>query len=84
MPASNPAALDRMDTLIELAATTTDERAMWHWANDIFEMIDSINLADLTTKQRRDLARVMHAATGEAKTEATRELLKELKQAEPR
>lgn len=84
MPARNPAALDRMGTLIELAATTTDERALWHWANDIFEMIDSIHLADLTTKQRRDLASVIHAATGEAKTKATRELLKELKQAEPR
>ena len=84
MPASNPAARDRMDTLIELAATTTDERAMCHWANDIFDMIDSINLADLTTKQRRDLASVIRAATGEAKTEATRELLKKLEQASPR
>lgn len=84
MTASNPAALDRMDTLIELAATTTDERAMWHWANDIFDMIDSINIADLTTKQRRDLAGVIRAATGEAKTEATRELLKGLEQASHR
>lgn len=80
MPANNQA-LDRMGTLIELAATTTDERKMWHWANDIFEMIDSINLADLTAKQRRDLAGVIRAATGEAKTEATRELLKKLEQA---
>ncbi|MGJ4108533.1 hypothetical protein ACN4DT_03205 [Corynebacterium macclintockiae] len=84
MPAHNPSALDRMGTLIELAATTTDERALWHWANDIFEMIDSIRLADLTMKQRRDLTSVIDAATGEAKTEATRELLKELKQAEAR
>ena len=84
MSARNTEALDRMTTLIELAATATDERALWHRANDIFEMIDSINLADLTTKQRRDLARVIRAATGEAKTEATQELLKELEQAEPR
>lgn len=84
MPARNPSALDHIATLVELATTTTDERALWHWANDIFEMIDSIHLADLTVKQRRDLASVMHAATGEAKTEATRELLKELKQAESR
>lgn len=81
MPASNPAALDRMGTLIELAATTTDDRAMWHWANDIFDLIDSIDLADLTAKQRRDLAGVIRAATGEAKTEATWELLKKLEQA---
>ena len=84
MPAHNLSTLDRMSTLIELASTTTDERAMVHWAHDIFEMIDRINLADLTTKQRRDLARVIEAATGEAKTEATRELLKELNQAELR